>query len=119
MDWQRYKQLCDQPNVFSRWMLEQTLELVDSAAGPGAQSLAQRLAQALRQAAVSKPADHTGARATDMLVLVWSVDEVVAMVDLVKLAMAEERTSVATRQRGLGGFVEAWQEYARHLSQVS
>ena len=118
MDWQRYKQLCDQPNVFSRWMLEQTLELVDSTASPGAQSLAQRLAQVLRQTPVAKPADHTGESATDMLVLAWSIDEVVAMVDLVKLAMAEARTSVATRQRGRGGFVEAWGEYARHLAQV-
>ena len=51
-----------------------------------------------------------------MIVLAWSHEEVSAIVELVKLAMAEERTSEATQSRGLGGFVEAWQEYARHLA---
>ena len=27
MDWERYKSLCDSPQVFSRWMIEQSVEL--------------------------------------------------------------------------------------------
>lgn len=112
MDWERYKQLCDQPNVFSRWMLEQTRQLAISGTSPEAQ----RLAKAVRQTPLAKPAEHTGGSSTDMIVLAWSHEEVSAIVELVKLAMAEERTSEATQGRGLGGFVEAWQEYARHLA---
>ncbi len=114
MDWNGYKQLCDQPNVFSRWMLEQTRELAVSRQSPEAQ----RLAQAVLQTPLAKPVDHTGKSSTDMIVLAWSYDDVNAIVELVKLATIEDRTSAATQGRGLGGFVEAWQEYARHLAEV-
>jgi len=109
MDWARYKALCDAPEVFSRWMLEQTLELLGDAHPAAA------LEATLRGAPLEKPADHRGGAATDMFVLALPITEVRAVVEAVAHAVARGETTGATRQRGLGGFVEAWSEYERHL----
>lgn len=105
MDWDRYKRLCDQPNVISRWMLEQTLELVAE------QETAAVLRAALASAPLQKPPDHRGGPATDMYVLHLGGPQLEAIVALVQAARATGTVTSATTQRGLGGFVEAWNEY--------
>ncbi len=111
MDWDTYKRLCDSPGVFSRWMLEQTLELLDA-------ELGHRLTGSLHGVALVKPHDHSGGPATDMFPLELAPEEATAIADRVAAATAAGETTSGTRRRGLGGFEEAWQEYARHLSQA-
>lgn len=109
MDWERYKALCDRPDVVSRFLLEQTLELVDDV------RLAERLAAALRGAPLPRPDDHRGHRALDMLEPGFTLGEVTELHESVRRAVAAGRTTAATRTRGLGGFAEAWDEYRRWL----
>jgi hypothetical protein len=109
MDWQRYKALCDTPNVCSRWLLLQTLELVRDDA------LAARLRDHLTGEPLPKPTDHRGAAETDMFPMSLELHEVRAVRALVEQAAGRGVTTSGTRSRGLGGFVEAWLEYERYL----
>lgn len=109
MDWERYKALCDAPDVCSRWLLDQTVELVDDRA------LAQRLRDGARAEQLDKPADHEGGSETDMFRMSLTLDEVRALTRRVEQAHAAGETTSGTRGRGLGGFIETWQEYERHL----
>jgi len=108
LDWDRYKQICDRPNVFSRWMLEQTRELVDA-------DLALRLAAVQDASPIEKPFDHQGGAATDMFALMLSDVEVERICLTIESAIAAGVTTSATRRRGLGGFREAWTEYLTGL----
>ena len=105
MNWTSYKALCDRPDVWSRWMLEQTRELLD---GPARLCLA----AALARSPLPKPADHKGGPATDMLVLQLTGQRRREVLEAVRCAVSAGRTTSAPRDRGLGGFVESWQEYA-------
>lgn len=113
MDWDRYKQLCDQPNVVSRWMLEQTLELVASDRVAGV------LREALNQMPLRKPPDHLAGEATSMYVLALSVLQLERIVRLVRAARDARRVTSQTTRRGLGGFVEAWGEYLKWQQETS
>jgi hypothetical protein len=110
MDWSVYKALCDSPQLFSRWMLEQSIELLADEA-----RLAARLATVLRGASLEKPADHRGGPLTDMFVVSLSVDEARAIDRAIAGAVAGGRMTTATQSRGLGGFREAWHEYAMYV----
>jgi len=110
MDWNRYKQLCDSPGVFSRWMLEQTVLLVQAQAEDCGV-----LRHVLEEKAIAKPADHTGGSMTDMFQLEMDAEEVSRIVMLVGRAIERGDTTPATRERGLGGFAEAWWEYFEYL----
>ncbi len=70
MDWSAYKSLCDSPQTFSRWMLEQSVELLADEA-----PLAERVAAVLRDTPLEKPVDHRGGAPTDMFTLALSVAE--------------------------------------------
>ena len=89
-------------------MLEQTGELIEP-------PLAEWLQRALLMAPLEKPADHQGARETDM----FELDLPAAVVQSIAASIGEAaragRTSTATRRRGLGGFREAWAEFAAYL----
>jgi hypothetical protein len=111
LDWERYKLICDTPNVFSRWMLEQTRELAGTELGAV-------LEQALAGEPVPKPPDHRGGVFTDMFELQLSLADVREIVAVVATADESGRTSSATRERGIGGFHAAWQEYADHLGSL-
>lgn len=113
MDWETYKALCDSPDVGSRWLLEQTLELVDRP------ELAARLRQCLQTGPVEKPADHQGGPETDMFRMALTLDEVRAIRERVEAAAAAGTETSGTRGRGLGGFVETWREYERFLASRS
>jgi hypothetical protein len=110
MDWNVYKALCDSPHTFSRWMLEQSIELLK-----GEAALAARLATVLRGAPLEKPADHRGGALTDMFVVTLSVEEARAIDRTVAGAVVGGCTTTATKSRGLGGFREAWHEYAMYV----
>ena len=104
MDWQRYKALCDRPDVMSRWMLVETACLVPAALRPP-------LRAAVAQTPLSKPPDHRGGDLTDMfdVALDEFADDVLAAVEA-----AVARGETTTQGRGLGGFVAAWRELKEH-----
>ena len=110
MDWNVYKALCDSPHVFSRWMLEQSVELVADDA-----QLAARLAAVLCGAPIEKPVDHRGGALTDMFVVALSLDDARSIERAVAVAVDGRRTTTATTSRGLGGFREAWHEYTMYV----
>lgn len=112
MDWSSYKQLCDTPPVFSRWMLEQTIALAQARG-----LCCEQLQQTLAGRALEKPGDHIGGSATDMFTLDLAPVDARRIVDLIALASACGDSTPATRHRGLGGFLEAWREYAEFLNQ--
>lgn len=111
MDWNRYKQLCDTPNVFSRWMLEQTVELLGD-------DVARLLEATLSGAPLAKPEDHRGGPPSDMFVLTLSLEHVERVCAAVEAAVRSGRWTSGTAERGLGGFHEAWSEYRRALEIV-
>jgi len=105
LDWSSYKRLCDRPDTWSRWMLQQTRELLT---GP----LAEQLGAALAGRPIAKPEDHRGSNATDMFVLELSVASRLDILSVIESAQRAGLTTSATVGRGLGGFLEAWREYA-------
>jgi len=109
MDWPTYKQLCNQPDYWSRWMLEQCVDLLDQL---DEKSLKKALALTLSGKALAIPADHRGPAATSMYQLNLSVDQRKAFLQALQLASERGLRSAQTRQRGLGGFVAACREYA-------
>lgn len=120
MDWNRYKALCDTPDVCSRWLLEQTLELMagdpdERVADPVHQQAAAHLRRILAGQPLVKPDDHRGGPVSDMFATTLSLAEVRALRTVVDRAIAQDRRTRATAGRGLGGFAEAWLEYQRHL----
>lgn len=108
LDWERYKQLCDSPDAFSRWMLEETSELVG-------EPLAGALRRAMAGEPIDKPDDHTGAELTDMFSLRLTPEQASAIHARVAEAVDAAQATTRTRSRGLGGFEEAWREYAQYL----
>lgn len=113
MDWADYKALCDSPEVVSRWMLVQTLELVALEGGDAA--LHRVLTAVLQGPPLPKPVDHRGGPHTDMFRLDLTVEDAGTVAALVVRAAAAGRTTTGTQGRGLGGFAEAWQELVQHL----
>ena len=101
MDWQRYKALCERPDVMSRWMLAETATLLPA-------ELRAPVLAALTQRPLPKPPDHKGGADTDMFeVTLAGVDEIVAAVEA-----AAARGVTTSQGRGLGGFALAWRELA-------
>ena len=111
MEWAEYKRLCDRPDVWSRWMLEQTTELLVRAQRD---DLARLLDVAEREP-LQKPDGHRGDETTDMFELALSRADAEAIARTVAASVAAGERTAGTRARGLGGFVEAWNEYLRWL----
>lgn len=108
MDWDEYKRRCDEPDTFSRWMLEQSVELLEQA---GAEELVAKLSRGLLAVPLPKPADHTAGPATDMFELELAVADARAVMGWMRHALERDWTTTGTRSRGLGGFVEVWMDY--------
>ena len=111
MDWTCYKALCDRPDYWSHWMLEQCIELF---AQLGEHSLSARLQQALSSEPLRSPPGHRGPPATRMYRLELSPNQRRCAVHAIERAARQGLCTPATAQRGLGGFVEAWREYAHY-----
>ena len=93
-------------------MLGQTLELL-----AGWPDLAAPLRDAMTGTPLTKPPDHKGGAATDMLVLDLDAAAALAIVERVEQAVAQGVETSGTRGRGLGGFQEAWREYSDFINQ--
>jgi len=114
VDWNEYKALCDSPHVFTRWMLEQTIELLESEP-----ELAATLARTLEGTEIEKPSDHLGGAQTDMFEVTLSPGDARTLVRVIEESVRHGRTTASTRARGLGGFREAWQEYATYAERAT
>ncbi|MDE0193108.1 MAG: hypothetical protein OXQ90_17275 [Gammaproteobacteria bacterium] len=101
IDWQRYKALCDRPNVLSRWMLEETATLL-----PGETRSALRTI--LGGTPFPKPPDHKGGDVTDMFAVDLPSDVVRSIVEVVH--DAAKRGLRTPRSTKIGGFAAAWRE---------
>lgn len=114
MEWSRYKALCDQPDYWSRWMLEQCIDVFETLQEG---ELAAQLEQALTGAPLAVPADHKNHPATHMFQLNLPAPSRIAAFTAIETAIAQGVVTPQTRSRGLGGFAEAWQEYADYYPQ--
>ncbi|MCY3620561.1 MAG: hypothetical protein OXH68_02475 [Gammaproteobacteria bacterium] len=108
IDWQRYKALCDQPDVLSRWMLEETATLLPCETRPA-------LLTILNGAPFPKPPDHKGGENTDMFAVDLPTDVVRSIVEVV--LDAAERGLRTPRSTKIGGFATAWREL--HAAQAA
>lgn len=111
MDWQPYKARCNAPDVWSRWMLMQTVELL-----AGRDELIAPLRRALKGRPLAKPAGHKGGSATDMFPLTLNEAQADAILAAVRKAAQQGAQTSGTQGRGLGGFPEAWLEYRQFLA---
>lgn len=101
IDWQRYKALCDRPDVVSRWMLEETATLLSG-------ETRSALLANLSGTPFPKPPDHKGDEATDMFAVDLPADVVRAIVEVVH--DAAKRGLRTPRSSKIGGFATAWRE---------
>ena len=101
IDWERYKALCDRPDVLSRWMLEETATLLS-----GETRLA--LLEILGGTPLPKPPDHKGGEATDMFAVDLPSDVVCSISEVV--LDAASRGLRTPRSTKIGGFATAWRE---------
>lgn len=105
MNWEQYKALCDRGDVLSRFLLEETLQLLLTAQAGHA---AAELRAALAGVPLPVPPDFKGGAAADC----FRVQLTVATIDcvLAHVRAAQDAGARTSGGRHLGGFVEAWQE---------
>lgn len=89
-------------------MLEQCRELFEAQAEVALMTL---LDEALQGPPLATPDDHHGHPATQMYYLNVPLPLRAAALVAVQRAVCDGLTTSGTAGRGLGGFVEAWQEY--------
>ena len=106
-DWVRYRALCDRGDVLSRWLVEQTAGLLD---GLGAATLGDAVRAVLRGAPLPRPADHRGGVEAEFFEARLPLPTVRSVTAAVREAAADPDRRLPNG-RGLGGVVEAWQEY--------
>ena len=90
-------------------MLEQTLELLDQA------DVSEVIRHAMVKPPLAKPEDHRGGCETDMFELTLTSAEANRVSELMIKAIAGGKPTSGTKNRGFGGFREAWEEYRRFL----
>ena len=127
-NWQTYKALCDRPEVFTRWMIERTLVVIEqSLAGKQGDQNTRELGQAksalmslLTQTPLAPP-QPVDPR-VDMLLLRLPKIEAQAIVDLFDdaalLPGGDWLDAVQQkRENPWGGFREAWLEHYNHCDE--
>ncbi len=109
MEWGEYKKLCDQPNVLSRWMLEQTAAVCDSTTSNQLQAIADTKP-------IARPTDHKGGPVVDMFLTNFSLSEVDGIIQRVAEAESTGAKTSGLLVRNYSGILKAWQEYGRMLN---
>ena len=102
MDWSTYKEICERPDVFSRWALDLTASHLTC-------SLAEKLSHGISKSSIPKPQDHKGDRRTDMfrLNLPQEVQQAI-LTHLTKLSHDESQKPDTNRK--LTNLVSSWRE---------
>ena len=101
MRWEVYKQRCVQPDVVSRWMIEQTAGLLDA-------GLRGRLLAELAEKPLPPPRDHLGDARVNMFVTNELSRVDLEISDSVDRAVVARRRTSATTINGVGRFGEIW-----------
>jgi len=109
MQWPQYKEICKRPDYWSRWMIEQSIEILQRV---DRTDLKAPLMAALVTEPVPTPDGHKGGAGLNMLRLSCPVRFRQAIVDAIVAARDEGIKTSGTQDRGLGGFEEAWREYS-------
>lgn len=107
MDWPTYKALCDRGDVQSRFLLEETLVLLNRLPSD---DLATVLVAELSTRPLPKPLDHRDQPLSDMFELCMTLQSANAIHDVVSSAEQSGADTPRTRNRGLAGFTAAWSE---------
>jgi len=113
MDWGEYKALCDRPDYWSAWMINQCTQLLEGSDHAGARDVSAVLRQDLLQPALSRPGDHKGSKDTWMYPVSLSKAQCDTLLETIRQAEHNGYRTPATRRRGLGGFAEHCQELRR------
>ena len=111
MQWSNYKALCDRPDYWSRWMLDQCIELLQL---QQRDDLAALLMRGIEAEPLARPADHKGPAAVHMHRLELTLRVRAEICEAIEQADASGLRTEQTAERGLGGFVEAWREFAMY-----
>lgn len=105
MDWERYKAVCDEPGVVSRWLLERTAAWLEQNADGAAPALAATLRKAANAPPLPKPADHKGGAETDMF------EAPVPLAAAKAVLAAMQRLAATPSALPLKAAAAAWAEY--------
>ncbi len=92
-------------------MLEQCIDLFEQLERADLSAL---LKDAAAGEPLQTPADHKGPAATHVLRVELDVEVRGDMLSAIEDAHERGMTTIQTERRGLGGFVEAWREYAAY-----
>ena len=110
MDWQTYKQLCDQPDYWSAWMIDQCCQLLQASDVSEATAVDQTLRADLSRPFLPQPLDHTGGSRTQMFQVTITLEQCQLLLGVIEQAVRQNRVTQDTQSRGLGGFVPACEE---------
>ena len=113
MDWQTYKHLCDQPDYWSAWMIDQCCQLLQASDVPEALAVAQTLQKDQKKPCLPQPADHTGDSRTQMFQVTITLKQCQLLLSVIEQAACKRAFSQDTQSRGLGGFAQACEELIR------
>lgn len=105
LDWETYKTLCDRGDVLSRFLLTETVSILDAA---GEREAAEQLRVVLAGVPLPKPPGFKGGAATDCFQVALCPAVLHVILDAVATAWSSGARTASGRH--LGGFVEAWRE---------
>lgn len=105
MNWSEYKDICDRTNVFSRWALERTRNLLS-------QELCKELDRGTGSDAIPKPDDHKGDHRTDMFEVDLGLAIQQAIVHELTQRVECESTQSSSSTR-ISPLLKAWEELLR------
>ena len=113
MDWQTYKQLCDQPDYWSAWMIDQCCQLLQASDVSEALEVDQTLRADLGRSFLPQPPDHSGDVRTQMYQVTITQEQAQLLLGVIEHAARQGLFTQGTQSRGLGGFAEACEELIR------
>ena len=113
MDWQTYKRLCDQPDYWSAWMIDQCRQLLQASDVSEATAVDQTLCADLCRPFLPQPPEHSGDVRTRMYQVTITQEQGQLLLNVIEQAVGKRAFSQDTQSRGLGGFAQACEELIR------
>ena len=113
MDWQTYKRLCDQPDYWSAWMIDQCCQLLQASDVSEATVVDQALRADLSRPFLPQPLGHSGDVRTQMYQVTITPEQCQLLLGVIDQAAHQRAFSQNTQSRGLGGFAQACEELIR------
>lgn len=105
MNWSDYKDICDRTNVFSRWALDRTQNLLTP-------ELSKELELGVVADAIPKPEDHKGDHRTDMFEVNLDVEIQQGIVAELSQQAGRESTQDLSAPK-ISPLLKAWEELLR------